>query len=252
MVPFLLITDLDNTLVGDDRATQTLNQQLQSRRSQFCLVYSTGRSLASTQELMAERQLLTPDFLITGVGTAIYRWESDFGSAQLSLDVHWADRLSEGWQRGAISALAQQFEALIPQPAGEQNPWKLSFWLDSPEAEAIVLALQTALAQQGHPAQVVFSSGRDVDILPELANKGNATAYLQKTVEIESAATIVCGDSGNDISLFEQANWGIIVQNAQPEMLQWYNTCGRSGHYLARSPYAWGILEGLNYFHQVL
>ena len=72
---FLLVTDLDNTLVGDDEATQVLNQRLQSKRSQICLVYATGRSYASTCELIAQKQLLEPDYLIAGVGSEITKTE---------------------------------------------------------------------------------------------------------------------------------------------------------------------------------
>jgi sucrose-6F-phosphate phosphohydrolase len=108
------------------------------------------------------------------------------------------------------------------------------------------------LRQAGLAAQVVFSSGRDVDILPQFSNKGNATAYLQKRLQVHQETTLVCGDSGNDISLFEAPARGVIVSNAQPELLDWYRNFGQSHHYLAQRPCAAGILEAIEYFELLL
>lgn len=117
---FLLVTDLDNTLVGDDRATLALNQRLRSLRSQFCLVYATGRSYTSTCELIAQKQLLDPDYLIAGVGSEIYQ--------NGTLDLDWATHLSHNWDKLAVASIAQQFSQLELQSPLEQNPWKMSFF----------------------------------------------------------------------------------------------------------------------------
>jgi sucrose-6F-phosphate phosphohydrolase len=238
---FLLVTDLDNTLVGDDEATQILNQFLQSKRSQICLVYATGRSHASTNELIAQKQLLAPDYLIAGVGSEIYQ--------DGALDLDLAEDLSQGWEKMAIASLAQQFSQLKSQSPKEQNPWKISYSLEpAPENSSTVQALQQKLTESGLPAQIIFSSNRDLDILPQTSNKGNAITYLQKRLQIPSEATLVCGDSGNDISMFEQDVRGVIVANALSELLEWHRECGTENHYLAGSACAWGIMEGMAYF----
>ncbi|MEG4068236.1 sucrose-phosphate phosphatase [Microcoleus sp. Pol11C2] len=238
---FLLVTDLDNTLVGDDEATQVFNQRLQSQRSQICLVYATGRSNASTCELIAQKQLLAPDYLIAGVGSEIYQ--------DGILDLDWAEYLSQDWDKMAIASLAQQFSQLKPQSLKEQNPWKISYCLEpAAENSSTVQALQQKLTESGLPAQIIFSSNSNVDILPQTSNKGNALFYLQKRLQIPSEATLVCGDSGNDISMFEQAVRGVIVANALSELLEWHREFGTTNHYLAGSVCAWGIMEGMAYF----
>ncbi len=237
---FLLVTDLDNTLVGDDEATQVLNQFLQSKRSQICLVYATGRSHASTSELIAQKQLLAPDYLIAGVGSEIYQ--------DGALDLELAEDLSQGWDKMALASLAQQFSQLKSQSPKEQNPWKISYSLEPAENSSTVQALQQKLTESGLPAQIIFSSNSDVDILPQTSNKGNAITYLQKRLQIPSEATLVCGDSGNDISMFEQDVRGVIVANALSELLEWHRECGTENHYLAGSACAWGIMEGMGYF----
>jgi sucrose-6-phosphatase len=256
----LLITDLDNTLVGDHKATQTFNQQIQEQRARVCLVYSTGRSLTSFRQLLQEQHLLQPDYLITGVGTGIYHFQSA-GLPQVAapewldsarLNPVWANLLSQNWNRSAIAELTSHFPTLVPQVDSEQNLWKLSFLVDSSGGDvltdALLASLQHQLQQANLTAQVVFSSGRDLDILPLGANKGNAATFLRQQLQIPAAATLVCGDSGNDISLFEHAQLGVIVQNAQSEILEWYYRHRQPGHYLAQQPYAWGILEGLAHF----
>ena len=238
---FLLVTDLDNTLVGDDEATQVLNQFLQSKRSQICLVYATGRSHASTSELIAQKQLLAPDYLIAGVGSEIYH--------DGALDLDLAEDLSQGWDKMALASLAQQFSQLKSQSPKEQNPWKISYSLEpAAENSSTVQALQQKLTESGLPAQIIFSSNRDLDILPQTSNKGNAITYLQKRLQIPSEATLVCGDSGNDISMFEQDVRGVIVANALSELLEWHRECGTENHYLSGSACAWGIMEGMAYF----
>jgi sucrose-6-phosphatase len=239
-VRVLLVTDLDNTLVGDDQALAALNEQLMADRSQLYLVYATGRSYASACGLQAEKQLLEPDYWITGVGSEIYN--------QGNLDRDWAIKLSQGWQREAVLTIAQAFPELQLQDPPEQNPLKASFHLDPTASAALLTNLQHELNQANLPAQLVFSSGRDVDILPQPANKGNAVAYLQNNLRMPLETTLVCGDSGNDISLFEQPARGVIVGNAQAELLEWVQVYGQPHHYLAQSACAGGILEALAYF----
>ncbi|MEL6786638.1 MAG: HAD family hydrolase, partial [Cyanobacteria bacterium J06607_15] len=65
---------------------------------------------------------------------------------------------------------------------------------------------------------------------------------------ISPAKTIVCGDSGNDISMFAGQEKGLIVANAKPELLQWYEVNSSDNHYLAKSNCAAGIMEGLQHF----
>ncbi len=47
--------------------------------------------------------------------------------------------------------------------------------------------------------------------------------FLQKQWGFDLKQTVACGDSGNDLALFSVGEErGIIVGNAQPELLQWH------------------------------
>ena len=242
MTQFLLVTDLDNTLVGDDRALDELNQRLTQCRqvNGVKLVYSTGRSITSYQHLSTKVNLLEPDVLITAVGTEIYYPGN-------VLDQEWTTQSSAGWNRDVIVTITQQFPQLVPQPESEQRSLKVSFLLDAEDAQ-ILPDLEAKIKNQGVDAQLIYSSNQDLDILSSRANKGNALAYIQQVLGFKSDRTISCGDSGNDIALFEQKTLGVIMGNAQPELLQWHHKNPNDDRYLAQGFCAAGILEGLQYF----
>jgi sucrose-6-phosphatase len=238
--PWLLITDLDHTLVGDDTATQLLNQKLLAIRSQVCLIYATGRSYPAAKTLQADRNLLEPDYWITGVGSEIYQ--------QGKFEQTWADHLSRQWRRSEIVQVTQAFPDLVPQPVAEQNPWKISFYLQTPQSAQILQQLTDQFTQRQLPVQIIYSSDRDLDLLPMEAHKGLAMRHLMEKLQIDRDRGIACGDSGNDIGLLAQSLYGVIVSNARPELLAWHQTQGSDRHHLASQPYAWGMVEGLEKF----
>jgi sucrose-6F-phosphate phosphohydrolase len=243
----LLITDLDNTLVGDLAALNLLNDRLmQSRQQQeTLLVYSTGRSLTSYRHLCSTVSLLPPDVLITAVGTEIYQGNG------AHLHTQWSAHLKQSWDRTLVQEIAGHFIVLEPQPDSEQRPFKVSYFLDAAIADPVMTELSGALESQGLCCQLIYSGGKDLDILPQNADKGKAMQFVQTQFEIDDLHTVACGDSGNDIALFRQ-NRGIIVGNAQPELLNWHYQNPASHRYLATAHFAAGILEGLAYFEMLV
>ncbi|AFY78464.1 sucrose-6F-phosphate phosphohydrolase [Pleurocapsa sp. PCC 7327] len=247
MASFLFITDLDNTLVGDDLALQTLNQKLSQHRQEYStkIVYATGRSLYLYQQIAQEKSLLPPDALITSVGTEIY-----FNPSEEKFDWEWAEMLSQGWDRDEICAIASHFvDFLVPQPRSEQNAFKVSYYITEQAAAEVLPRLESTLSQHGLQTKLVYSAGQDLDILPSSGDKGLAVQFLRQKLEIDAQQTVVCGDSGNDIALFRGEERGIIVGNAKPELRQWYQENQTDYRYFAQAYYANGILEGLQYFN---
>ncbi|WP_263972452.1 sucrose-phosphate phosphatase [Pseudanabaena yagii] len=239
----IFVTDLDNTLVGDKEALRELNHQLSDYRQNqgTKIVYATGRSLTLYHQLAIAENLLPPDALITAVGTEIY-------DHILNPDHDWATLISQGWNRDLVCEIASQFEDLIPQPESEQRPFKISYFLSQELADEIIPLLKTVLISQN--ATVIYSGGKDLDILPKDVDKGKAVSFLSKKWQIEPSQTLVCGDSGNDISLFaiNQVK-GIIVGNAHLELRDWHYQNPSSDRYFAKSNYAQGIMEGLKHFN---
>lgn len=242
---FLFITDLDHTLVGDDLALNQLNQYLSQHRQEYGtkIVYATGRSLYLYRQLTEEKSLLNPDALITAVGTEIY-----FNPNHDKIDSEWAAILSQGWNRPQIATIANTFSELIPQPESEQNPFKISYYLNETTAKTLLPQLQTALDNSGLKTKLVYSGSHDLDILPLKGDKGLAVQYLRQKWQIPPEKTAVSGDSGNDIALLQGQEKGIIVGNAKIELKKWYENNATPNRYFAKAHYAAGIIEGLKHF----
>lgn len=243
MQSFVLISDLDNTLIGNDTALASLNERLREYRQEIKLVYSTGRSLYLYQQLTTTHKLLTPDALITSVGTEIY-----FNPNQPETDSTWTNILSQGWNREAAAAIGSKFPQLKNQPESEQNPFKISYYLDENQASKIISQLESALANEGLETKIIYSASQDLDILPLRGDKGLALEYLQDKWQVNSDKIVAAGDSGNDIALLTGEHRGIIVGNAKSELKQWYEKQNTNNLYQAKANYAAGILEGLLYF----
>lgn len=246
MTAFLFVTDLDNTLVGNDNALKDLNQQLSRHRQEHGtkIVYATGRSRQIYHDLKQKKQLLDPDALIASVGTEIY---DDDG--QDTPDPDWSEKLSQGWDRELAVATAAHYADLVAQPDTEQRPFKVSYYLTEEAAVEVLPRLESQLSDRGLDVKLIYSGGRDLDILPRHADKGLAVQFLQQKWGIDNTKTVVCGDSGNDIALFSVGEArGIIVGNARPELRQWYDQNLANYRYLAQGDCAGGILEGLYHF----
>ncbi|MEQ8971155.1 MAG: sucrose-phosphate phosphatase [Coleofasciculus sp. C1-SOL-03] len=245
MTAFLFITDLDNTLVGDDDALKELNQQLEQHRQDYGtkIVYATGRSPALYRKLTSEKSLLPPDALITSVGTEIC-----FNPEEEIVDQEWADRLAQGWNRDAVVAIAAHYSDLVLQPETEQRPFKVSYVVSEEISSELLPRLESSLQEKGLDVKLIYSGGQDLDILPRQGDKGLAVQFLRNKWDMDATKTVVCGDSGNDIALFSAGEErGILVGNAKPELRQWYEENKKDYHYFAQADYADGILEGLHH-----
>jgi sucrose-6-phosphatase len=240
--PFLIVTDLDSTLVGNNISLKEFNRLFQQHREIYGskLVYATGRSLQLYEELESEVDLLPPDMLITSVGSEIY-------NTQREMDIDWANQLSEDWDVQIVRQVASEYPQLRPQPESEQGPFKVSFFLQS-EYRTILEDLQLRLRTRNIQAQIIYSSDRDVDVLPRRSGKGRALRHVRNILNMPLNRTVACGDSGNDIAIFTENTFGIIVGNARAELIQWYRANQRANLHLASSNCAAGILEGLRHF----
>lgn len=246
MAKFLFVTDLDYTLVGDDVALESLNRWLseQRRTDGTVICYATGRSLPLYQKLIAEKELLEPDILVVAVGTEIYYQGSN------TPDPEWTAKLLEGWNRDMVVEVARLFPTLVLQPPIEQTPLKASYFTNPDDFYTVLPQLKAILKSRGLAIQMVdCAAGTYLDILPQRANKGLALLFIQQRLGFTDEQTVICGDSGNDVSMFENISCpGIIVGNAQPELLAWHENSPPGKRYLAKSHFAAGILEGLEYF----
>ncbi|WP_414575973.1 sucrose-phosphate phosphatase [Anabaena sp. CCY 9402-a] len=245
MKPFLFVTDLDHTFVGNDSALVQLTQMLTEHRREYGtkIVYATGRSPVLYKELQEEKNLVEPDGLVVSVGTEIYLDGSG------TPDAAWSEILSVGWNRELVLSITEKITELVPQPDSEQRPFKISFFLQQEVSANVIPLLESELEKYEVNVKLIYSSGIDLDIVPRSSDKGQAMQFLRRKWKFAAEQTVVCGDSGNDIALFAVGNErGIIVGNARPELLEWHSDYPADHRYLAQDTCAGGILEGLQYF----
>ncbi len=229
----LLVSDLDGTLLGDDVALDGFADWYDRTEGRVGLIYSSGRFLNSIRASIAESNLPEPRAIIGGVGTEI------FDNAAGRRIIGWPT-ISFGWNPYVVRSACATFRELQEQPQHFVSQYKVSFYgydLD----EAFLSRLADALAQADQEVALVYSSNRDLDVLPAKTNKGTAAAYLAERWGVEREDVIVAGDSGNDRDMFCEGFRGIVVGNAQPELKQLHD----EHIYHAAEPYAAGVVEGL-------
>ena len=233
--------DLDGTLTGNPDATLRFRETWETldREKRPKLCYNSGRLLKSMQELIASSDLPEPDYCICGVGTIIYDYEKK------ELVKEFSSTLTTGWDIDKVKEITGRFEETIEQPKKFQDRFKSSWYVYDAPQETIDM-IKEALTAAGLKVNLVYSSSRDLDILPVYANKGNALKWLIDKLGIKPEQVIVGGDTGNDSSMFLVPGVkGIVVENAQPEL---YAATVKVKTYIAKQTIADGILEGLLHY----
>ncbi|KAH9331363.1 hypothetical protein KI387_003471, partial [Taxus chinensis] len=246
----MIVSDLDFTMVDhEDPSHQSLLNFNSLWAAEYShnstLVYSTGRSPQRYNKLRAEVPLLTPAVLVLSVGTEIF-----YGAQP---DTAWLNLLDQGWNRDIVLEEAKMFPQLRLQEESEQRPHKVSFYLDKEEVPKVQQQLLSRLQRRQLDVKLIFSGGIAFDVLPKMGGKGEALAYLMRKMKKEgwlSRNVLVCGDSGNDIELFTvEGVSGVIVSNAQEELVQWYRSHSFiTNVYNASERCAGGIIQALRNF----
>lgn len=248
--PWVLASDIDNTLTGDARTLRRLAARLaadQARGTLF-LILSTGRRFEQVLNGFEAEGIPEPNAIISQIGTEIYLPPFALDTAPLPV---WDTLLREQFSRGRAVSFLSGIKGLEMQPEKYNTPLKVSCYLGkNPDPEAAVSLILSRILEvkQEDAYQVIWSSGRDLDIIPSAAGKGKAIRYLVQFLGFGSPRVVVAGDSGNDRSMFDEFEHGIVVANAQPELKRLGEDTPQPGHYFARQPFAAGVKEGLQHF----
>lgn len=234
----VLVSDIDNTLLGERKGLDALLELL--RRSEGTLGFgvATGRPLESTLRILRQWRVPLPGLLITSVGSEIH-----YG-AGLQPDTGWRNHVRHLWRRDALRELFATLPGLREQAAENQRDFKLSYDADMREMPSL-RELRKLLRTHRLHANLVFSHGRFLDVLPVRAGKGKAVRYLAYKWGIALSDFLVAGDSGNDEEMLLGDTQAVVVGNHSPELEV---LRGREQIYFAQAGFAAGIVEGIAHY----
>ena len=230
----LLITDIDNTLVGDEESMKELFRLIESHQEELAWGLVTGRSLELTLEAMTEHDMPVPDILVCSVGTEIY-----YGP-DMRKDKGWHNQLEFQWKPEAIKEALSSLDFLVFQEAEGQRHYKISYYLE--EKENRLQQVRERLAEHRLRCNVIYSHGQFLDILPVRASKGRAVEYLRYKYEFSPRYILVAGDSDSDEDMISGQTRAVVVANYSEEMEK---LKGKNNIYFSSESYAAGIIDGL-------
>ncbi len=234
---YLMITDIDNTLIGDNDSMDRLLMLLEQYRDSIAWGVATGRSLELTLEAMTEYNIPVPDIIICSVGTEIY-----YGP-DLRMDKGWQQHISNKWKPEQIKSALQALDFLTPQEAEGQRAHKISYYMD--DKTDYLDEIHRKLTEEKLSCRVIHSHGQFLDILPKRASKGKAIKYLKYKYEFPSIKVMVAGDSGNDEDMIRGRNNGLVVANHSEELAK---LRGKDRVFFSSKMYAAGIIDGLLHY----
>ncbi len=233
---WLLVSDVDDTLTGDEAALRALADVLAAHGETVMVALNSSRPWASVAGTV--RDVFPAHFpihaSITAMGTQV-RIDGQDSAA-------WADELGD-WPRGRFVEIVEGL-GFAAHADEFQTPRKASFAVP-PEGQA---AVRAALEAADLPVRIIASGTDDFDILPTGAGKDHATRFLHRRLEAKAGwalRLVVAGDSANDLAMFEASPRAIAVGNARAELL---DAMPRETSYHAKADHAAGVLEGLRHF----
>lgn len=234
----LVISDIDNTLIGDPESLRHLLEVL-GRHSDIGFGVATGRHRESALKVLEEWGCPVPDLVISSVGTRI-----DYGRRLLE-DRSWKRQIAYRWKPEPVRQTLTEIPGLQLQPQSEQSAFKISFFVDSEKAPQLS-ELRRILREKKLHARLIFSHGELLDALPIRASKGEAIRWVAQRWSFDWEQILVAGDSGNDIEMLQGYSLGVVVGNHAAELSKLRKS---PRVYFAKSEYAAGILEGIKTYN---
>ena len=235
----VLATDLDGTfLEGDHQVKHFFYNELLRLRENVMLIYTTGRPVKMVEEFCKNGYLPTPHLVVGDHGTHIVD-----GLNFIPID-HLQDPIIKKWNNGnsTLKNLLHAEKGIQLQPL--DPPYRVAYYYDPDHIE-------------GHTLQKITDAGFDfimscdmyLDIVPRGVNKGSSLLNILKHYGISNDLVITCGDSLNDLSLFQTGLKSIAVGNSETKLITAIQLLKNVYH--SQSPGLLGILDGLRFYKKM-
>ncbi|WP_269854060.1 HAD-IIB family hydrolase [Streptomyces sp. RPT161] len=228
----ILVADLDGTLLGGSTEDRRALRAALDHHPDVTVVFATGRGLPSVRAALRDPLLPRPRWIIADVGASV------IDGADLTPVTALQRRLRVGWPGAErVRAALRRFPELVYQDGVAQDA-RCSYYL---APERLTPEITDAVRELG--CDWLYSAERYFDVLPPGVDKGAALAALAGEQHWPMTSVLVAGDSLNDLSLFRLGAHGVVVGNAEPDLLA---AVPADGTVLCSDrPGAAGVLAGL-------
>ena len=223
----ILATDLDRTLLPNgswaaDGEAITMFNELTAQQD-VLVVYVTGRNLSLTERAIEEFGVRLPSILCGDVGTTIRKYENGTWTFDHGWTAH-VRRASPRWDAAAIRDAVAGVDGLKEQASEHQNQFKQNYDVDLAKTDQVLETVNTRV--QGRFDEVIVYSVDVqenkglIDCLPESATKQTALEYVTEEYSTPKEEVVFCGDSGNDIFPLPAGFAGVLVRNADDQLVR--------------------------------
>lgn len=223
----ILATDLDRTLLPngswqpDGEAIRLFNEL--TEQQDVLVVYVTGRNLDLTERAIKEFGVRYPSVLCGDVGTTIRKHEA----GEWSFDDGWSTHVkhaSPRWDALAIREAVSGVDGLREQEREHLNQFKQSYYVDLDKKERALGEVDELIKGRFDEVVVYSFDSQDnkglLDFLPESATKQTALEYVAEEFGTPKSEVVFCGDSGNDIFPLTAGFSGVLVRNADEQLVE--------------------------------
>jgi sucrose-phosphate synthase len=163
---------------------------------------------------------------------------------KLTPDRSWRKQIDYFWKPDQVRALLDALPGFYRQDDVEQSEFKISYEIDTKHLPSLA-KVRRILREAGLRANVIFSLGMFLDVVPVRAGSGMSVRHLLYKWGFAPENVLVAGDSGNDEEMLKGRTLGVVVGNYSPELeklRKWPRI------YFAQATHARGILEGIEYY----
>jgi sucrose-6F-phosphate phosphohydrolase len=251
----ILATDLDRTLLPNgsweaDPDAIGLFNELTEKHDVF-VVYVTGRNLNLTEQAIRQYGVRFPDVLIGDVGTTIRKYHD----GDWHFDEGWINHVTHSsprWDNPGIKQALAGIEGLREQEAEHLNTFKQSYYVVHENRDAILQVVDERIRGRFDETIIYSFDSQDgkglLDVLPNSANKQTALEYLAEEYRIDKSQVVFCGDSGNDIFPLTAGFSGVLVRNADEQLVHNVEAAMQKNSDL-KLYFAKGDFKGLNGYY---
>ena len=222
----ILATDLDRTLLPNgswppDPGAIDLFNELTERHGVF-VVYVTGRNLDLAENAIKEYRIRYPHVLIGDVGTSIRKYEQGTWTTHGGWEAH-VRKTSPRWDAQAVRAAIRSVDGISEQESEHCSAFKQSYYVDHAEREAILETVGQRVKGQFDEV-IIYSFDSEsgdglLDLLPNSATKQTALEYISGVLDVAKTQVVFCGDSGNDVYPLTAGFRGVLVRNADEQLV---------------------------------